>query len=1167
MPHARQSCDAARQLNAACCLLALCAPTDCGEGNEEGGEASSDVGGRGELAAVLEPCMAPLCALIDGPVGAATELGAAAARAAAALALRWADSQPTAITSSPEMSGVESDRPSSSCGASTSAVSKEGSTAGGSSDGARGRSSLIVELQTENPRRTMKPLIVEISDQDPVAGAGATVREELEVRECGGRSALWRHRASLGPLLRALGAASMSSGAALLAAGCEAAAARVEHIAEAGGGSAATEVLAVCWMDYARALLQGGDAGELVGTATGWLSMAGAAPVAASDGVRGSADDNTRVSSDDELRARTAALMCHALACAALHLGRVRGDALASSCARCALLTAAAAAARRAHALPRRADASRRHRSEDERAQELAASVLQAAAAPEGEHAEGLASAAPALLTMLDEEVDGVSQAAARLVAKAVTDAWLACGDKGPFGALIERLGSSDGGSGDGVAVATRRNALEALGAAAVRAAGVLRARGATSADAGNGDGVDPPDGQGSLAESAYSERARAILARCWHAALEHLADDSLAARWEVSEVFRANPRRGPGAGRDSLDDEALQVDARALADAVGFVAPLTSALGSVNERERAAASKALRGAAARSGLQAATLRALVCAAARLSTEGADAVATQDVRLAWAWPERLLPEGLPADQRTRAAERATAMVGELLLELSSPGEAKGSCAVSRASDDIEDLAGFALFVLQRMLEAPAEAHRVRMLAALGPWLTRGTPQLHAYLLVARNELCRVKLVLDGAVGGATTEGASLLQLLAPLLALRVLPLAAFDADGSVSTIVRPGELDSAKSPEEGTNAMYGDDGEENGIAHTLLFVQGCAAAPQEVRKVAAELAGRLEPEFVLPRVQEALDVVLRSMDSGENATAVACGACLPWLFTACACLTARAGEPRLPRRAALLRRRAFRVMRSLAVRPSSNGAPAMRRAVLGLIDLLAVCVVAQLADAHERAHSPTGVKGEDGRPRGGEGGRAPLIVEISTAKETRGGQDEDIVRSSGGDVEADDVLCALLSVMAGTSAVPRCFVDSREPELATVATEARGEVEMDAFALPVRICAGNALISCCKMLRGDAQRAAFARAALPRALALLRHGGAREVVADQRDAIHAVALQLCFTAVFHVGAAAAPYAADLGAVAAAALASPSAGQVRRRAHAPRVLLRVCARSR
>ena len=181
MPHARQSCDAARQLNAACCLLALCAPTDRGEGNEEGGEASSDVGGRGELAAVVEPCMAPLCALIDGPVGAATELGAAAARAAAALALRWADSQPTAITSSPEMSGVESDRPSSSCGASTSAVSKEGSNADGSSDGARGRSSLIVELQTENPRRTMKPLIVEISDQDSVAGAGATVRQELEV--------------------------------------------------------------------------------------------------------------------------------------------------------------------------------------------------------------------------------------------------------------------------------------------------------------------------------------------------------------------------------------------------------------------------------------------------------------------------------------------------------------------------------------------------------------------------------------------------------------------------------------------------------------------------------------------------------------------------------------------------------------------------------------------------------------------------------------------------------------------------------------------------------------------------------------------------------------------------------------------------------------------------
>ena len=984
-----ESGDAARQLAAAECLAALYAPRV----GDEGGPASATEAPP----LCLERCVPALCAVAGE--ASVSRLGAAAARAGAALALGWALER-----------RAECD-------------AQRGGGAGAAAESVEP----VLSEQHEEQQRP-RPLIVEI---EPEEASSSASEGEAEAASPAAHLALWRLRAQLASLVSAMGRGARVGGALLLAEGCAAVAARIGAIADAGegkdGGGSSNEapdaavvaVLAASWADYGTALLR---AEGIEAAACSWLAIAGAA--------RGRGTSDT---SDSTARAREAALLVHSLGCAALGLGRVPPKQLEASPHRGALLEAAAAAAKRAHALPRRAQASRKRLTDAERAQELASVLLGGVASPADNETQGLAMAAPALLCMLDE-VDGVSQAAAGLVARAACDAWMQ-GDSGPFGQLAERL------KGDSTAV--RRNTLEAIGAVAAAATRV----------------------SGS-ADTARLRRAEQLLSRCQYIALERLGDEALAARWEASAIFCAGFVSGNGCNE---------------ADA-GPVLPLACALASVDARERSAAIAALRASAARDGLQAATLYALLVAAELLGAPDADLSAVEGKDgVTWRWPERLRPSALSTEKRARAGERAAAMAGELVSGVPAA-----------------DAAGVALFALARLLEAPSAAPRVRNLRALGAWLGVG-PQLQAYLLALRSELRRSLASLKmgraatGSEAGAPAAGPSgsnapspaLLQQLAPLLALRVLPLRALDGDADTDA-----------------DAVYG----EGGLAEALLFLQASSKAPPELRKVAAELCGHLRAAYILPRAAAAIAASARGASPPL--------ACLPWLFTTCACLTARTGEKSLCMAAAPARRAAVELIEAL-----SGGQQETRRAVLGAIDVLAVCVVAELAEA---------TKAGDGAAQ-----HSPLIVELDAEH-----QGDKVERGSSPRTES--VLGALLDLISGVEARPACLFDT---DLGGGEGASRARLS-----LAVRICAGNALISCCKMLRDDSQKGAVAARVLPRALAICSGGGgAAGADAAEAAALRAVALQVAFTAVYHVGAATAPHAAALARTAAVALASPSAG--------------------
>ena len=78
----------------------------------------------------------------------------------------------------------------------------------------------------------------------------------------------------------------------------------------------------------------------------------------------------------------------------------------------------------------------------------------------------------------------------------------------------------------------------------------------------------------------------------------------------------------------------------------------------------------------------------------------------------------------------------------------------------------------------------------------------------------------------------------------------MLPLAAFDDAGS-ATLYSRGEGDAGVLREH-LNAPTGGRGGRGGILRLLLERAVDAAQPQDVRKLSAELAGRMRVEAVLP---------------------------------------------------------------------------------------------------------------------------------------------------------------------------------------------------------------------------------------------------------------------------------------------------------------------------
>jgi hypothetical protein len=403
-------------------------------------------------------------------------------------------------------------------------------------------------------------------------------------------------------------------------------------------------------------------------------------------------------------------------------------------------------------------------------------------------------------------------------------------------------------------------------------------------------------------------------------------------------------------------------------------------------------------------------------------------------------------------------------------------------------------------LLHAMRAAPENASLVRAASALGSHMgAPGGPAAHV--------LRRVHALLAAQPAPATAQAgdaATLFERLSPLLVLRVLPLEAFD--DQLAQDVLYGDLGGgAAAAEPQPDAVPAG---ATCIAVTLLRRMSDLREPDDVRRVAAELTGRLRPLVAWPWLLARLLDAHRASDMPHLRAA---------LFAVCTALAAR-GTAALPNAAPPPRQLLAALTDVLTwALPEPDAAPhgaeELRKTQLGCMDFLAALVSAQL-DASR--------------------GAGPRIAEVDA---------DDAV-----DTCCADVLSPLLAVViCAADTLPWCAPDA-------VAEDA----------LPsLRACCANAVITMGRHASSRARtvlanrvlptlaRCAYLGAScccmLPVGASLHLTFGCLRCRALSRGAVPPVArpavFQVAFATAHHGGAATAPFAAELAELAAAALRS------------------------
>ena len=479
---------------------------------------------------------------------------------------------------------------------------------------------------------------------------------------------------------------------------------------------------------------------------------------------------------------------------------------------------------------------------------------------------------------------------------------------------------------------------------------------------------------------------------------------------------------------------------------------PLIQLCGDRDARTRSAAAEAV-GAVFRLGEPAHALRAfLASAASQQSTPAAQAGAAEQQGAAASAQEG----------RDTAVERAVAILGKWAAEVDPA-----------AWPPVIDT------LLAAMAAAPGDSLPVRVASALGASMgTGGGPGAHllsrVHALLAAQPDPAAKVVDQDAV----------FSRLSPLLLLRVLPLDAFEDPLAEDALY--GDLPAADAEQRAQAPAC--------IAGVLLRRMSDELEPDDVRRVAAELAGRLRPSSTWPQLQAKMLRFARVSSWPQLRSAI---------FAACAALLARGigaipgGVP-----SAELLAELTRVLSLDPAAPDADQAQLMKTQ-LGCIDFLAALLAAQLA-----------VPMRTGSVR---------IVEVDAP-----------------DSGCDNVLHALLALVT-------CAAD-------TLPWTPPGVLDDTDALAAVRACCANAIIAAGRYAHGQA-RLALARGVLPsvsrcafvcflpleacaslthRARSALQRGG---VPPEARPA----ALQVLFATVHQVGPHAAPYADALAGLAAAKL--------------------------
>ena len=327
---------------------------------------------------------------------------------------------------------------------------------------------------------------------------------------------------------------------------------------------------------------------------------------------------------------------------------------------------------------------------------------------------------------------------------------------------------------------------------------------------------------------------------------------------------------------------------------------PLIQLCGDRDARTRSAAAEAV-GAVFRLGEPAHALRAfLACAAPQQMTPAAQAGEAEQVGVAAA--SGPLPEG-----RDTAVERAVGIL-------------------SKWAADVDPAAWPPVIdaLLAAMAAAPGDSLPVRVASALGASMGSGGGP-GAYLLARVHAL----LAAQPEPSTKVVDQDAVFSRLSPLLLLRVLPLEAFEDPLAEDALY--GDL---PSPDAEQGAMA-----PACIATVLLRRMSDKLEPDDVRRVAAELAGRLRPSSTWLQLHAKMLRFARGSSWPQLRSAI---------FAACAALLAR-GISAIPGgvpSADLL----AELTRVLSLDPAAPDADQVQlmKTQLGCIDFLAALLAAQL---------------------------------------------------------------------------------------------------------------------------------------------------------------------------------------------------------------------------
>ncbi|XP_043816177.1 uncharacterized protein LOC110622515 isoform X3 [Manihot esculenta] len=369
-------------------------------------------------------------------------------------------------------------------------------------------------------------------------------------------------------------------------------------------------------------------------------------------------------------------------------------------------------------------------------------------------------------------------------------------------------------------------------------------------------------------------------------------------------------------------------------------------------------------------------------------------------------------------------------------------------------------------LIDKMFADPANATIVRFLSCISEYLAEAADVVLYHVLL---QMKSQKGINEGFLSRFESKSymseelmemqQSLFERLCPLLIIRMLPLGVFD---------------NLKS-----HTMYGQLAIQ-GIIHDINVADECVAASllqrafnkyefEDVRKLAAELCGRIHPQVLFPAVSSILEHAAISRDM------LRIKACL---FSICTSLMVR-GKDAVSHPAIFQIRK---VMEIVLLWPSLDG-DEVSKAQHGCIDCLALMICAEL--------------------------QALKSFKDSSEKSSIIGK----TKYSGNDVSGNSALAYVIHQLTN---------DKREVSDSEISDE---ENKLDApVRLSFRLCMANTLISACQKI-SDSGKKSFARIILPNLI--------RSVEMIMHAEIRAACVQVLFSAVYHLKSAILPYSADL----------------------------------